>query len=133
MFGSFLPPPTSSCLLEGADLIYVFCVCLRIVVSNTYCIVFRSVFLRLLLTVSLDCHFFIGPSVFSNVYLPVSLDCHFLIGPMVFSNVYLVYPMLTVSLDCHFFYCPFGILECLFIIISCIIIIHYFIFSCSSL
>ena len=30
---------TSSCLLENACLIYVFCVCLRIVVSNTYCVV----------------------------------------------------------------------------------------------
>jgi hypothetical protein len=31
---------TSSCLQEGSCLIYVICVCLRIVVSNTYCVVF---------------------------------------------------------------------------------------------
>ena len=31
---------TSSCLYDGSCLIYVLCVCLRIVVSNTYCLVF---------------------------------------------------------------------------------------------
>ena len=31
---------TSSCLLEGSCLTYIICVCLRIVVSNTYCVVF---------------------------------------------------------------------------------------------
>jgi hypothetical protein len=31
---------TSSCLKEGSFLIYVICVCLRIVLSNTYCVVF---------------------------------------------------------------------------------------------
>ena len=31
---------TSSCLYEGSCLLYVICVCLRIVVSNTYCVVF---------------------------------------------------------------------------------------------
>jgi hypothetical protein len=30
---------TSSCLWEGSCLIYVICVCFRIVVSNTYCVV----------------------------------------------------------------------------------------------
>jgi glutathione peroxidase-family protein len=30
---------SSSCLLECACLIYVFCVCLRMVLSNTYCVV----------------------------------------------------------------------------------------------
>jgi hypothetical protein len=63
-------------------LIYVVCHCLRIVVSNSYCVV-------LLLCVTSCCVFFvchpmlpflIGPSVFSNVYLPVSLDCPFLIA-----------------------------------------------------
>ena len=48
---------------------YVICVRLRIVVSNTYCVVFS--FLRLvypMLPVSLDCFFFIATSVFINVY-----------------------------------------------------------------
>jgi hypothetical protein len=31
---------TSSCLWEGSCLIYIICVCLRIVVSNTYCVEF---------------------------------------------------------------------------------------------
>ena len=35
---------TSSCLYEGSRLIYVICVCLRIVVSNTYCVVFLFCF-----------------------------------------------------------------------------------------
>ena len=85
----------------GAWLICVICACLRIVVSNTYCVVF---FLRLvypMLPVSLDCQFLIAPSVFSNVYLSVSLDCQFLIAPSVFSNVYL-----SVSLDCQFLIAP---------------------------
>ena len=30
---------TSSCLKEGSCLIYVICVCLRVMVSNTYCVV----------------------------------------------------------------------------------------------
>ena len=53
-------------------LIYFVCLCLRIVVSNTYCVVFLFAFLRLLyfiMSVSLDCPFLITPSVFSNVYL----------------------------------------------------------------
>ena len=56
---------TSSCLYESACLLYVICVCLRIVVSNTYCVVF----LFCMLPVSLDCPFLIARSVFSNVYL----------------------------------------------------------------
>jgi hypothetical protein len=62
---------------EGSCRIYVICVCLRIVVSNTYCVVyFCFVCLRPvypMLPVSLDCQFFIAPSVFSNIYYrPVS-------------------------------------------------------------
>ena len=34
----------SSCLLEGSCLIYVICVCLCIVVSNTYCVVLCGLF-----------------------------------------------------------------------------------------
>jgi hypothetical protein len=67
---------SSSCFRRGACLIYVIFVCLSVVVSNTYCVVFlfclSSFLLRLvypMLPVSLDCPFFIAPSVFSNVYL----------------------------------------------------------------
>jgi len=73
MFGSSLPPV--DCF------IYVICVCLRIVVSNTYCVVF---FLRLvypMLPVSLDCPFFIAPSVFSNIYFVV-VQLHFKFEPI---------------------------------------------------
>ena len=45
---------------ECSCLIYVICVCLRIVLSNTCCVVFLFVFLRLvyhMLPVSLDCLF----------------------------------------------------------------------------
>ena len=55
---------------RGSCLIYVICVCLRIVVSNTYCVVFFFV---------LCCHClgffsFYNPSVFSNVYFPLIWD-----------------------------------------------------------
>ena len=46
---------TSSCLYEGSCLIYVICVCLCIVVSNTYYVVFFSLFLSVLCT--LCCQF----------------------------------------------------------------------------
>jgi hypothetical protein len=54
---------------------HFICVCLRIVVSKTYCIFalcFCFICLRLvyaMLLVSLDCPIFIAPSLFSNVYL----------------------------------------------------------------
>jgi len=51
-------------LYEGACRIYVICVCLRIVVSNTYHVMFLICSLRLLyhmLPVSLYCPFFIAP------------------------------------------------------------------------
>jgi hypothetical protein len=89
--------------LEGSCLIYIIRVCLRIVVSNIYCVVFFVLFVFVLflvyplLPVSLDCPFLIAPSVFSNIYLSVSLDCPFLIVSSVFSNVYL-----SVSLDWPF-------------------------------
>jgi hypothetical protein len=55
---------------SGSCLVYAVCICLRVGVSNTYCVVFCFVFLRLVcsvLPVSLDCSFLIVPSVFSNV------------------------------------------------------------------
>jgi hypothetical protein len=62
---------------EGSCRIYVICVCLRIVVSNTYCVMYLCfVCLRPvypMLPVSLDSPFLIAPSVFSNIYYhPVS-------------------------------------------------------------
>jgi hypothetical protein len=97
---------TSRCLYEGSCLISVICVCLRIVVSNTYSgvLCFWFVCLRHVypnLPVSLDCSYLIVHSVFSNVYLPVSLDCPYLIAPSVFSNVYL-----PLSLDCPYLIAP---------------------------
>jgi hypothetical protein len=61
MFGSCF----TSCLLEGACLIYVncVCVCVCIVVSNIHCVVFFAFWFRLVypkLSASLDCHFWIA-------------------------------------------------------------------------
>ena len=67
---------TSSCLQEGSCLINVICICLRIVVSNTYYGVFFVLFFFVLCTLYM---------------LPVSLDCPLLIVPSVFSNVCLQY------------------------------------------
>ena len=47
---------------------FLICVCLCIVVSNTYCVVFLFVVCTLMLTVSLDCPFLTAPWVFFNVY-----------------------------------------------------------------
>ena len=65
----------SSCLYGGSCRIYVTCVCLRIVVSNTYCVVF-------LLYISSSCvpyvasysglSIFYCPSVSSNIYFNIS-------------------------------------------------------------
>ena len=69
MLGLSLPP------LVCRRLIYFICVCLRIVVSNTYCVVFLVLFVFVLcieypmLPVSLDCPFLIASPVFSKVYL----------------------------------------------------------------
>ena len=56
-----------------SKVVFVICVCLRIVVSSTYCVVFLvCLSLRLvypMLLVFLDCPFLITPSVFANVYL----------------------------------------------------------------
>jgi hypothetical protein len=54
------------------NIFYVICVCLRIVVSNKYWVIFSlclSSSCAPLLPVSFDCPFLIAPSVFSNVYL----------------------------------------------------------------
>jgi hypothetical protein len=56
---------TSSCLWEGSCLIYVICDYLRILVSNTYCVVFLFCFTSSCVPY---CPFVIAPSVFSNAY-----------------------------------------------------------------
>ena len=50
---------TCSCLQEGSCLIYIICVCLRIVVFNTYCVVifFFVLCCQFLWIVYFDCHF----------------------------------------------------------------------------
>jgi hypothetical protein len=51
---------------------YLHYVCLRIVVSNTYCVVFLFCFSSSYVpnvASSLECPFLIAPSVFSNIYL----------------------------------------------------------------
>ena len=67
---------TYSCVWENSYLIYVICVCFRIVVSNAYCVGFYFVFfvsaLCLVLPVFLDCPFLMAPSIFSNVYIVLS-------------------------------------------------------------
>ena len=56
---------------EDSYLIYVICVCLRIVVSNTYCVVFLICFSSSCVPYVLifsGLSILIAPSVFSNVY-----------------------------------------------------------------
>ena len=70
MFGSSLPSVVCRSLISYLRYLWVFW---RIVVSNTYCVVFIVLFVLYfvyqMLPVSLDCPFVIVPSVFSNVYL----------------------------------------------------------------
>ena len=47
---------------------YLCFLLLRIVVSNTYCVMFLFCFSSSMLPVSVDCLFVIAPSVFCNVY-----------------------------------------------------------------
>ena len=97
---------------EGSCLIYVICVCFRIVVSNTYCVVFL----------------FCLSSSWVLLYVPVSLCCLFLIASSVFSKIYLNYTINEtkqknmsrrkswksrcnfICLDGHFTFFSFGIL-----------------------
>ena len=68
---------TSSCLWERSCFIYVICVCVRIVVSNTYCVVF-------LFCLSLSCVSYVA-SLFG-------LDCPFMITSSVFAKKSLKIP-----------------------------------------
>jgi hypothetical protein len=103
-------------LQESSCLIYIICVCLRIVVSNTYCVVFLFVCLRLIrgnnclplsggwvhlgfllgfvLLIVLIFYFFVlfafDLCLVVFTMLPVILDYSFLNTPSVFSDVYLM-------------------------------------------
>jgi hypothetical protein len=90
----------SSFLWEGSGLIYVICACLRVVVSNTCCVVFLICFSSscVAYVASFSVFFFVLCGLccqFLCVFLrlvwpmlPVSLGCPFLITHSVFSNVY---------------------------------------------
>ena len=65
MIGSYSPPVVSR-RVHVLFTLFVF------VVSNTYCYLFLFCFFFAMLTISLDCPFFIAPLVFSNVYLKSS-------------------------------------------------------------
>jgi hypothetical protein len=62
---------TSSCLWEDACLIYIICVCLRVLVFSTYCVVFFFFFVLCTLCYHFlwDILFLIALSVFSNASL----------------------------------------------------------------
>ena len=63
---------TSNCLQKGSFLIYIICVCLLMVVSITYCVVFLFCFSSFCVCYAASFSglsiFFIAPSVFSNAY-----------------------------------------------------------------
>jgi hypothetical protein len=70
MFGSSLPPVV--CMRAHVLLGYSICVCLRIAVYNTYCVMFLFWFSSTCVPYvasSPGLSFLIAPSVFSNVYL----------------------------------------------------------------
>ena len=77
MFGPSLPPVVCLCL------IHVICVCMRIVVSNTYCVVFFFRLVYRMLPVSLDCPCWIAPSL-TFIYI---VECRVLTVEMI-ANTY---------------------------------------------
>ena len=125
------------CLVSNV-LIYFICVCLRIVVSNTYCVVFLLLFFFILCTlccqflwivfalhlvypmlpVSLDCFCFIFLHLVYPI-LPVSLDC------FCFIFLHLVYPMLPVSLNCFYFVFLHLVYPMLPVSLDCLFLIAY--------
>ena len=70
---------TSSCLREESCRIYVIRVCLRIVVSNTYCAVFLFCLASFMFPVSLDFPCLIVTSVFSNVYWGMNYNIYWIL------------------------------------------------------
>ena len=96
MFGSSLPPV----VYRGAHVfIYIICVCLRIVVSNIYCVVLCFVVFVLCFSsscVPLCCQFLwivfvLFFFVLRTPMLSVSMDCPFLIASSVFSVYLLIF------------------------------------------
>ena len=73
MLGSSLPPPVVCMFVWGSSLFYAMSVCLRIVMSNTYCIVFLLVlcFVYPMLPVSLDYPFLLLLLYSMKVYFTV--------------------------------------------------------------
>ena len=74
-----------SIYLYGSGLIYVVCVCLRMVVSNTYCVVFLFFFILCTTHAASGLSFCFSSSCVPHM-LPVSLDCRFVC-------LHLVYPL----------------------------------------
>ena len=70
---------TSSCLQEESCRIYIIRVCLRIVVSNTYCAVFLFCLASFMLPVSLDFPCLIVTSVFSNVHWGMNYNIYWIL------------------------------------------------------
>jgi hypothetical protein len=119
---------TSSCLLEGSCHIYVVCVCLCVVVSNTYCVV-------CLVCLSSSCvHYVASVSGLSSSCVLCTLCCQCL---WVVFVLCLVYTMLPVSLGClrlvscaHYvasvwmstFHCPFVLCT---LCCQCLWIVHF--------
>ena len=97
---------TPSCVQEDSCFIYVTCVCLRRVVSNTYCVVF-------LLYLSSSCvsglSILIAPSEFSNVYLRNRNYLPF--------AVTWVYPLFLLE-GATLLYCQFSVL-CFLLLLFC--------------
>ena len=103
---------TSSCLQEGSCLIYVIFVCLRIVVSNTYCVVFFALFFVVLCLV--------------YPMLPVSLDCPFLIAPSAFSNLYFINTLLVENLILGLRFFLFFSLSFFIFLLFCFVFFFFF-------
>ena len=84
-------------MYAGSCLIYVIYVCLRILVSYTYCVMlcFCFVFHRIvypMLPIYLDCPFLIAASVFSNVYVAKH---HIIVIMWFFLNFNLIFKWVT--------------------------------------
>ena len=64
----------SSGLCEGSCLVFIVCVCLRVVVSNTYCVAFFFVLCTVCWQFLWIFHLLFAPSVFSEVFLLVKCN-----------------------------------------------------------
>ena len=76
----------------NSDLVYVVCVCLRVMVSNTYCVVFCFFCLRLV-----------------YIMLPISLHCPFSL-PFRYSLAFIIYKTLeNLRIGQHEPHCKLGV------------------------